>query len=70
MILGVKWIVKKLFITSDMPKILKKNWTSQGPCIKELANPITKNILLLAGYSVTNSIDDMSFQIGPIRFDN
>jgi len=29
---GGKQIVKKLFITSDMPKILKKNWTYEGPC--------------------------------------
>ena len=46
MILEEKWIVEKLFITSDMPKILKKNWTSQGPCIKELTNAFVENLLL------------------------
>jgi len=43
---GVKWIVKKLFITSDIPKILKKNWNSQGPHIKELARFNIKYIFL------------------------
>ena len=48
MILRLKWIVKKLFITSDMPKILKKNWTSQGPCIKELANCLVKRSFVIS----------------------